>query len=334
MFSWFRKDNDKLIYIDVSAIKINRYLYSFLKMFALQGYTVVIPKNREIIKILRKSKGEFRYASWLLKEGVLKFGKPNKITNSKSVISANQLSNNFFNNKTEVNSYKVPMCCYPAFYRNYQQLNSIEPQPKRKKSVFMAGNMDPDHYGRIDSSRYFTQPSRSKLAQFLKKQNYFEPIKNLRELNKFIDNRIDNKLILIDTKDDFRIELPELLNVLSSFRFFLAMPGITIPQSHNLIEAMACGCIPIIHKEYALLMNPPLENAHNAFIFSDLENLHLQLQNIFKEPNELLFQMEKNVNIYYSTYLTPEAVVNSVLNKNLEKIYIQAEHISLQLLDN
>lgn len=51
---------------------------------------------------------------------------------------------------------------------------------------------------------------------------------------------------------------------------------------------MACECIPLIHKEYALLMNPPLENGYNAFLLSNLKNLHLEIQNIFNESRESL----------------------------------------------
>lgn len=331
--AWFTVKKEKTIFIDVSNVEINRYLYVLIKMFSLQGYTVFLPSEKKTIKILNNTKGEFRYASWLLSDREIKFSVPKHKIKYGRNINSNQLSNNYFKINNVQNTYHVPMCCYPTFYRDYKLLKQRPPSFNINKSIFMAGNIDPNYYNRIEDSNFFNQPSRWRVVQFLKKQPYYEPIENFQALKNAIENNINNKLIIIETNANFRIPYDELLIILSSFRFYLALPGVVIPQSHNLIEAMSCGCIPVIHAEYAALMNPPLTNAYNAFVFTDLDFLDSMISKILKESEEVLNQMSKNVINYYSSYLTPKSVVESILSTNSGCIYIQGENSSLKLLE-
>lgn len=324
--SLFIPVKEKSIYIDITGIAINRYLYAFLKMFQLEGYSIFIPKNIDMVNILAKSEGEFRYASWLLKEKVVKFGKP-KITDLLE-ISKNNLSNDYFKDNTE--GYRVPMCFYPWFYKNYELIRKLKLKEERKKSMFMSGNIDANYYDRLSNSQVFKNiPSRKKVADYLRNTNYYYPIKNSKKLSVFLENQTDNKIIIIDSSIDFRIGLKDLPSILNQFAFYLALPGIVIPQSHNLTEAMFCGCILVIHKEYAELLDPPLTSFHNAIIYNSLEELATLTPDIFKLKDFEIRQMRENVIAYYNTYLSSEAVVKHVL-QNPAKIFIQAEHISLK----
>tara|TARA_R100000935_G_scaffold7556_5_gene15983 strand:- start:12367 stop:13434 length:1068 start_codon:yes stop_codon:yes gene_type:complete len=333
--AYFIPIKDKVIYIEISNVEINRYLAALLIMLDIQGYTIYIPKDKKLIKILDKSKGEFRYTSWLLSDKIIKFGNPPKNLKRGVSISANQLSNNYFSAVNLNSFYHIPMCCYPAFYKNYNLFKKINSfYDKRKRCVFMAGNFDGEFYRRIDESSYFNQPSRKKVVDYIKEKEYYYPIKSIAHLNNYISGEKDNNVILINTKEEFRIPFTSLFEYLVNFDFFLALPGVTIPQSHNLIEAMACGCIPIIHQEYAALMQPPLEHNKNAFLFADLDDLHELLLGIFEISNEFIREISENVNLYYYSFLTPEAIVKEVIKPSLDCIYIQAEHKSLKLLNS
>jgi glycosyltransferase involved in cell wall biosynthesis len=301
-------------------------------MISIQGYTIYIPDDKKVIKILNKSKGEFIYTHWLLSDKIVKFGNPPTNLNGQYSISADQLSNDYFSSKNLNCTYHVPMCCYPLFYKKSQIFENLNlSSSKRKRSVFMAGNFDAEYYGQIDNSPVFNQPSRRKIVDFLKEKKYHKTTRSVMQLEEYIDGETDNDVILIDTNEDFKIPFTSLFNYLSKFEFFLALPGITIPQSHNLIEAMACGCIPIIHKEYAGLMQPPLEDGINAFLFSDLEELHKLILRTFEIQDVLFNKISKNVTFYYTSFLTPEAVVDEIIKPELDCIYIQAEHVSLNL---
>lgn len=116
--------------------------------------------------------------------------------------------------------------------------------------------------------------------------------------------------------------------VLSSF--FLALPGILVPNSHNLTEAMASGCIPVIQDTYAKYLYPSLEDGVNAVFFKNLEELDGKIKILFYLNEDRLTEYRENIKLYYNSYLSPQAIVNIVTNRKLDKIFIQGEWISLQ----
>ncbi|SKB76394.1 hypothetical protein SAMN05660903_02459 [Salegentibacter salinarum] len=319
--------NQKKVFIEIDHITLNRYLYNFIKFFTLNNYTVYIPKNKRVISVLNQKKGEFVYGSWILKERV-RIGEPE---NADLVIGKNQLSNNYFRGKVG-NSYHVPMSEYPGIYRHgfFNEVESI--QLKRKRSIFMSGNIDAAFYNNISKAGFFEIPSRSQVADFLKKKPYSLEFNNLLELKSFINEEADYKVVLVDTSKQFRIPLKELKNILQKFNFYLALPGILIPQSHNLIEAMSVGCIPVIHRTYAELMFPPLKNMETALVYDSWSELDEIILYSFNLEKSILNSLRENVLEYFSKYLSPGAVVKKIEENDFSTIYIQAEEESLTLL--
>lgn len=330
---FFTKSKVKSVYIDITEIDVNRYLYNLIKFFKLNGYTIYLPKNKRLINELCKNKGEFKYASLILK-GDFKVGVP-KIKGT-FFITKEQLSNDYFSNefKFKKENYYVPIGQFPLMYDSLAVEKDINFLCKRKRSVFIAGNFDPILYNNISKNGFFEILSRKEILDFVYEQNYYHQMNTFESLNKFIENEIDFKVILIDRANNFLIGLDDLKKVLIKFDFFLALPGIVIPQSHNLTEAMAMGCIPIIHKTYAELFYPPLEHYKTAIVYENMEELDIMIRAIFELNEQVVFSLRKNVLIYYNTYLTPEAVVNSIVSNNFSKIIIQAEYISLNLLND
>ncbi len=329
------KPSDKVIYIDVSGIALNRYLYNFLKFFQINNYTVYLPKNKNIITQLCQDKGEFEYASWLLKERFVKFDEP---PNSPQVlkISKEQLSNDYFSsffiNKLEKETYHVPMSEYPTLYHKYDWRKEFSIEMKRKRSVFMIGNINKKYYDNIAKEKVFNILSRRAIADFIFKQKYYININSIIELERYIESEIDKKVILIDTSVNFKIGGEKLKIILQGFDFYFAAPGIIIPQSHNIIEAMSVGNIPILHKTYANLFRPVLQNNINCLIYETIDEMNNTINKIFDLPDEKILNLRKNVSEYYIKNLTPEAVVTKIENNNYIKIFLQAEGISLNYL--
>lgn len=329
-------DADKIIFLDVCDIALNRYLYSFLKFFQINGYTVYLPKNKDIISVLSQKNGEFQYASWLLEEDFVKFGTPER-EKTELWLEANQLSNDYFSglmgNSDLENTYHVPISEYPYLYHMDSWQTEFEPNHSRKRSVFMIGNCNGEIYSKFSKSGFFEIPDRSETAEFLYEKPYYKEIDSPEELNEFCDSRDDARLILIDTSRKFQIGGYELKAALASFYYYLALPGIEVPHSHNIAEAMSVGCIPILHKNYAALMSPKLINGVNCLIYKDLNDLDFLMKSFFKLKEAELRQMQDKVFEYYKEHLSPSAVVGKIENNNFEKIYIQAEVISLSYLN-
>ena len=325
--SFFVPVRSKKVFMEVENLALNRYLYNFIKFFQLCGYTVYLPKNIRIISSLTRKKGEFIYSSWILKEGV-QIGEPK---HPHLRLSKEILSNNYFSNFKESDIYLVPMSEYPGMYRYKIPVPDIKNVKSRKRSLFMSGNINHHFYDLITKSEIFSLPSRREMATFISQQPYYYDINSRIELHKYLNSGEDKKVILIDTSKKFRIPLNELKEVLVSFNFFLGMPGIWIPQSHNIIEAMSVGCIPVLHNEYANLFKPGLQHLKNAIIFESLEALDNNICAIFDFPETRIQEMQVNVLQYYNNFLSPEAVVEKIERRGFSKICIQAEEKSLAL---
>jgi len=324
------KPQDKCIYIDIRDLFVNRYLYVFIKCFQLNGYTTYLPKDRKMISDLSKKKGEFRYGSWILQEKI-KFGKPKS---SSLILTRTQLSNYYFGSANNSNEFHVPMCEYPGFYFYGVENRIVDKNFSRKKSVFMSGNIDSKYYREITKSEIFDVLSRREVADFVMNQPYYFNVNTRDELNNFIISNIDSKVIIIDTKEEkFGISFKELKNILVEFNFYLALPGIFIPQSHNVIEAMSMGCIPVIHKNYATLFTPHLIHMENAIIYYNLKELDIQLSKLSYLQDNIIDSMKINVLEYYKNYLSPESIVNIIENNNFSRIFIQAENKSLEFFN-
>jgi hypothetical protein len=327
---FFVKTKDKKVFFEVNKIEKNRYLYNLVKFFKLRGYTVYLPKNKELIARLCVNKGEFKYASLILDADV-KIGIPKR--NSQTVfLTTEKLSNDYFSKNKLKNTFHVPMSQYPLIYNEDNGNDSIDLLAKRKLSAFISGNFNVEFYGRIAKDGFFDILSRSDIFDFIKQQSYFFQINSFSNLLGYIDSTIDNKVVIIDRVNDFNIDLDKIKSILLQFDFFMALPGIDIPQSHNLIEAMEVGCIPIIQKTYSDLLYPPLVHNVNAIIYETKEELDSLIREVFKKNEEDIILLRQNVLKYYDNYLTPKAVVDAIVNTNYDKIYIQAEHVSLNLL--
>lgn len=330
--STLSKSKSKKIYIDISEIQLNRYLYNFIKFFTIEGYTVYLPYNRKLIAKLSLNKGEFKYASWILNENI-KIGKPQHNTDV-FFINKEQLSNDFFNSKYQDDAlyYHVPMSKYPQMYKDENLHIRHDFISTRKNVGFMAGNFDKVKYEEISKKKYFDILNRREIMEHIYAQNYYKRLNNKQELDDFIASDEEKVLLLIDTKYDFSLSLSELLQKLEKFNFFIALPGVIIPQSHNLIEALGCGCIPILHQTYANLFRPPLIHNHTAIIYRDINDFDNAVAQCFLMTNGQIVQLRTNVIDYYKLYLSPSSIVEKIVNSNLNKIFIQAEHVSLDFL--
>lgn len=306
----------------------SRYLYLFIKFLHLQGYKIVLPKRLKSYTVINDAD---IYLNLLLKEKIINF---QSLENLSAVLQIDDtiLSPEYFSHLLEPdpeNCFYIPMTQHPLLY-NRNLWNSPIAEKDRKRSAFMIGNFEKNAYNSLDFSLFGTF-SRTQIFEFLESRQKLFKISSKKELKNFIVSSNDDKCILID-RNDFAIEIENLREILSNFYFFLACPGVVIPQSHNLIEALSVGCIPVIQKEYALLMQPPLKNMETAIIYNDLSDLVKKLDGAFRLKTHQLITIQENVYRYYEDYLTPKAVVSRLMNHKYSRIYLQAEFESVRHL--
>lgn len=321
--------SDKAIYIDIKNIKqYARYIYLLVKFFNIEGYQVYLPKKYSIYKAIIH---ENLFIKILLKENLINF-KALSNTQKIIVLNDNNLSPDYFNfllqQSSKEHSYHIPMTMFPRMYQlNLWNLPVYD--GKRKKSTFMIGNFDAIEYSQIREAD-FGVASRIKLYDMLFEQNILTSFDSYQELKKFIESEEDKKCIIIKS-ETFKINLENIRPLLGKFSFFIAFPGIVMPPCHNLIEALSVGTIPIIQKNYAATLQPPLIDNINSIQFENENDIIEKINWSYTLSDSKIDEMKTKAMEYYTHYLTPKSVVESIVSDPKRKFYLLAEQKSVEI---
>lgn len=136
---------------------------------------------------------------------------------------------------------------------------------------------------------------------------------------------------LIDSRRCW-IPADQWLRVLSCFDFFIATPGVAMPHSHNMIEAMSMGTIPVT--QYGRYLHPPLSGGVNCIAFTDLSDLDRQLPAIMTMPPAMIETLRDGVSDYVGAHIEPVNVIGSWEREGDPELRLlfNAEESSLALL--
>ncbi len=118
-----------------------------------------------------------------------------------------------------------------------------------------------------------------------------------------------NQCVLVDTN---RIWVDDKIwpDMLATADFFLAPPGIVMPMCHNIVEAMAVGCVPITN--YPEWFDPALTPMENCIVFDDQNDLLDKLRMVLKMPREKIADMRAKALVYYEQHLRPATFIRRV----------------------
>jgi hypothetical protein len=335
------KQTDKVLIINISNPEIyHRYLYGLLKFFSLEGYTIYFPSfNFHYFKqkVHTKYKSPWNQHQLIYQEGLMRFDEAPKNLTNVIELNENHLSPDYFTNffKTDgvkINSYHIPIGMHPKFYSKNYWDNEVSNLTKRKKSIFMVGNFRDAFYSRY-SATPFQSEGRIEVFHHLIKENMLKGINSSLELNDFLKSNDDNTCIILDS-NKISIDMSLLRELINNFYFYLALPGSVMPFSHNIIEALSVSSIPIIHKEYAKMMSPELKHLQNAIVYDNLEDLSKKIKLAYSLSEKELNNLRENAKAYYKLHLTPKAVVNKIIKGNYDVMYLLAEHLSVDILEN
>ena len=206
-----------------------------------------------------------------------------------------QISPDYFLNTSNI--FRIPVGTHPLF-----PVQLPEKELLRNNTVCFAGSRDPIYA--TFPSEFWNMPSRT------------ETIKLLNET--FPDLVRD------------RMKQPEYIDLLRTTRFFICLPGLSMPLCHNLYESIACGCIPIIHESYSAWLHPGLQEILRPTTYSDDRELTTLIFNINAGTfsiNEPETRQALNQHFQYSN--SWRAISDAL--KEEKKLLICAEEKSLDL---
>jgi hypothetical protein len=192
----------------------------------------------------------------------------------------------FPRNKSTLPYFKHPALCWPKDEMHFDKSED------RKGFIFFAGNINPDLYNNSCFTQTYGIPNRYEVFNLLRQQSFTLEDAFFQE-----ENPDHQGKLLIHTLQRNSLVGYNYNRYLRSFSFMVCAPGVSMPLCHNLVEALAFGCIPIF--SYPEWMPLGLESGHNCFIYKNLQ----ELSNILVLCNKLTVQdislMRKHVYSYY-----------------------------------
>jgi hypothetical protein len=231
-----------------------------------------------------------------------------------------KIDHNYFSRAS--NSISIPFMMHPAqyLYSSYLNIENFRSSEKKIKILF-AGNTEKNAYNNNKISSRFNVMTRyevvSLIQEIIEKDSIILASAQKTFENILLDGSARSKMVIaswewsskISINLEAKIKPEKWLPTLAASDFFLALPGITMPFSHNAVEAMSVGCIPIL--EYGNMFDPPLEDGINSIHF-DKSNLAKAINTALIMDDVKIKQISKNVIKYYDSYLRPESLVSSI----------------------
>jgi hypothetical protein len=237
--------------------------------------------------------------------------------------------------KIQIGSLLLPFPLHPNHYAScfYRQILSYNKDSLRRYKILFSGNTDKSLYNTPRINNSFDILNRWEIINYLR--NTFPP-KNViivrdHQILKSNNSDLSNSLVLCDWEwnakrsRDLKARIPNenWFSELSMADFFIALPGVKIPFSHNCIEAMAVGSIPILN--YAHLFSPKLIDGINCLVFKSYEDLHNRIMQALQMSHHEISFMRKNVTDYYNSYLSSNRINQFLLNRENTRVYFYHE---------
>lgn len=306
----------KTIYFDVSDNRFDRHLYLFLLFLSKSGYRILLRHRTEMISCLGKYGRRILFIDSLK----LVFRRPAKNVISladKKLRGKILVSDDYFSHPQ--NSYHVPYTFHPNYF--LKDDFDIDLTKTRRITCFFSGNIEPDEYDRRELPLLFGISSRYQVIKYIKSEFQTEGYLEAGE-----------QYIVINDVRKRSIDLSSYLKALSESNFFLSVPGVVMPQCHNIVEGMRCGTIPIT--QYPNVFYPVLNHGQNCLVFSDLRDLAILLRSLGDISRERIEIMRKSVLEYYQLYLSINGVVSNFESRlaKLETLCLNAEYASVDIL--
>lgn len=233
-----------------------------------------------------------------------------------------EVDERYFQSAVHDGCFKMPYFAHPAFYTQslYRQLSSLR-SGERRVRIFFAGTINSEVY-----TRSFRFPIMSRADVF---STIFARFSS--QIGSLADHT--KRIVISQTNEgaDSLVKHPlspyQYLAAIASADFFICPPGWVMPHSHNLVEAMSVGTIPITnYNEYIV---PKLENHVNSLQFHDAESLCLAIDTALNMPVRQVREMREQALVYYDEILSHTAVGAKIRESllTLDKIIANSERL-------
>ena len=308
---------DQTAVVNLSGILLNkdmgRYALVICQILKFSGFKLIIKvtpdffSNTPYKNMLRKQGFTFVRSSSLKPESISFHVKdrPKKVI---SLIYGDGLPEH------KADAYHMPYPLHPRFYSAHLKISDLDiyREQKRTTRIIFSGNFDRKLY-----------------SKSILKERFPGTISRVEVLDHISTTHAqDSRIVRTSTKEDLYHRLgskpggqefiiseartpdEDWLSILSKGDFYLCLPGVRMPWSHNAIEAMALGTIPII--QYNELFYPPLEHLKNCITYNSYASLDEAIQTALTMSEEQVQEMRDAVIVYHDQYLATAQTIERI----------------------
>lgn len=171
--------------------------------------------------------------------------------------------------------------------------------------LFFGGHRSRESYSRIEKYTRLRPVDRYRVVKEVNR--YFAKSTLVITSNEQLESAVGQRhesFVLIDNAV-YRPPPNRWLGLLAQSDFFLAAPGCDYPLSHNAIESVAVGTIPVL--EYDSLFSPPLHDGENCIAYRGLDGLREAIGRIDSMSQTQIERLRSEVIEYYESHLSPHA---------------------------
>lgn len=218
--------------------------------------------------------------------------------------------------------FPFPFLMFPGVYASQaDQQVSILRAHTRRWQVFFGGSFRAERYSMSAISSVYGKLPRATALAALKQQmprQWIEPADQSDWDHAAV--REQSGILILNTLH-VRADSAQWLELMATARFFLALPGVSYPMSHNLVEALAVGTIPIT--EYPELFFPALENGVNCLTYRGEQGFVDAVNRALQMPESEREKLAQGAIAYYENYLSPEAAVRRLLAEPADPVVLR-----------
>lgn len=221
----------------------------------------------------------------------------------------------YFNPERPPGTLVAPFFLHPHYYA--RRLDRTLPELRngpRNTRLFFAGTADPAAYTRSFAAGLFPVMNRTEVLAAVRQDFPAEVLRvqGRAELRRIPESGRPIVLVLTDRTEDtltkHLLQPREYLRLLAGSAFALCPPGWIMPHSHNLVEALAVGTVPVL--SYASVCEPPLTDGVNCLGFRDRDELRTAVRRVLSLPEADARGMGRAAADYYDREHTVDAFAN------------------------
>lgn len=308
-----RREGEPIVCCDFENPAIDavggRYYFSLVRDLIDAGYFPVFTPRRATLSTF----GTSRMKSLLLTERLGVVRSPDVLMEPYDLITDRDVPAPANARRVVKVSYEQRLCrsedelAFPVFVHPQITVKTKLPisydlEAERAARIFFGGNTEEGKYDKDVIRDLYGMLSRREMltvaAAVIPEENIHKPTKAAG----WLESTDSHPFVLCETQH-CKVPQERWLEALTKADFFLACPGVGMPLCHNVIEALAAGCIPIL--QYAGYLTPPLQSGVNCLAFRGVSDLREVIRTALAMSHEDIRTMRANVRRYYEKFLAP-----------------------------